>query len=516
MARKSAMAPFLNPSTVTRYPQGYKVLTGVFFLFAVILRLLLFAANPPDNSFDDHFEPIFLIMEEGAIPLKTACWECFQPPIFYIVSATVGNAAEILTNIDPAEQLKLFQFLPCLYGILTVWIIYLILNRVRISSFARLLAFGTVCFLPRHIYMSAMHTNDTLSYLLVSLCVYLMLVVIDRLILPGDVDQTAGAQSFKQVASVDRSLSSTPISKTALLVLALMILILLSLFTKSTALVLLPMVAIILAFAAARRAVVPWRQSAVIFASLFLVPFVAVGSIAISDMKNYGQPFPLNIELLNVNLTQPPGRENIDFFSFEPWTAIRTPILAPSNLGSFWTLITGRMWFDMEPMFLQFTDPDHGWWDAYDDYLNRHDRYEWPGYSSLSPFTRLTGSALIAFGLLPLLFILIGVARALLGKWALWSKTSVGEVIKVQLFLVLLLFNLAGIILHTFRYPFYSFMKAAFLLNSLAAFALFLALGVMLVEKHRAVKWGISVAFAFAFILVTIHVLHIVQALVSV
>jgi hypothetical protein len=171
------------------------------------------------------------------------------------------------------------------------------------------------------------------------------------------------------------------------------------------------------------------------------------------------------------------------------------------------------MWFDMEPKFLQYTDPNPAWWDAYDDYLNRHDRYDWPGDILLSPFTRLSGSLLIGFGLVPLAFILLGIARALVGKWSFWSNTNPAEILKVQIFIVLLAFNLAGIIFHVLRFPYYSFMKAAFILNSIAAFALFLALGIMFIEKIKAFRWGVSIIFAVIFTLSTIHIMHIVLSI---
>ncbi len=493
--------------------QHYRKIAGVFFLFAVCLRLLLFWANPPNNAFDDHFEPIFLIMEEGNIPAKQACWECFQPPVFYLLSATIGNVARANADSNLAQPLKLLQFLPCLYGILTVYVIYLILKRVNISNFARTLAFGMVCFLPRHIYMSAIHTNDTLSYLLVTLCAYLMLVFIDHQFECEKLEQLPNLPSREQAPQEFHSSGFMPFLKSAILLITLLAVVLLALFTKSTALVLIPMVAAIFLIAFARRILKIGRRSVVSFTLLLLVPTAVVGSVVLSDVNDYGQPLPLNIELLNVKLSQPPGREDISFFSFKPWTTIASPILAPGNIDSFWTLIYSRMWFDMEPKFLQFTDPGDDWWKAYDYYLNRHDRHDWPGAISLSPFTRLTGSALIASGLVPLILVLIGTGRSLFGKWALWSKSDPAEVVKVQLFLVLLLVTLAGVIVHTFRHPYYSFMKAAFILNALSAFALFLALGVMLVEKNKALRWGIAILFGFSFLLTSIHVLHIVQSL---
>ena len=254
-------------------------------------------------------------------------------------------------------------------------------------------------------------------------------------------------------------------------------------------------------------------KSILVFALLFFVPLAAIGSSALADIKAYGRPLPINIELLDVQLRQPPGAENLSFLSFKPWTTIESPILAPENVTSFWTLIYSRMWFDMEPKFLQYTDPNDDWWEAYDDYLNRHDNHDWPGEIPLSPATQLTGSALITLGLIPLLLILIGIVRAAAGDWSLWSQSNPAESVKVQLLLVLLAANIAGVLIHTYRHPYYSFMKSAFLLNALPALAVFLALGIMWQEKIRAFRWGTAIVFGIIFLLVTVHILNIVQSL---
>jgi Gpi18-like mannosyltransferase len=148
----------------------YKKIVFIFFILASFLRILLFISNPPINAFDNHFEPIFLIMKYGNIPAKNACWQCYQPPVFYWISAMIGNLAIKMGATFP-QLLKILQFIPCLYGILTVGMIYLILNKIYLSDFSRLFAFGTVCFLPRHIYMSAMNSNDTITYLFVAICI---------------------------------------------------------------------------------------------------------------------------------------------------------------------------------------------------------------------------------------------------------------------------------------------------------------------------------------------------------
>ena len=157
----------------------YKIIIITFFIVAIFLRVSLCILNPPNNSFDNHFEPISLIMQHGTIPAKNACWECFQPPVFYVVSAKIGLLSFDM-GANPSQIKKILQFISCFYGIITLFVIYLILNKFTLSNFSKLISFGLICFLPRHIYMSAMHTNDTMAYLFVAICIYILIINIER------------------------------------------------------------------------------------------------------------------------------------------------------------------------------------------------------------------------------------------------------------------------------------------------------------------------------------------------
>ncbi|HXV36399.1 MAG TPA: hypothetical protein VEC18_04600, partial [Myxococcota bacterium] len=118
-------------------------------------------------------------MKSGTTPAKDACFQCYHPPVFYRVSALIGNTAAA-AGLERPQLMKLLQCISCLYGILTVGVCFLIVRKFPLSDFSTLIAFGTACFLPRHIYMSAMHSNDTLSNLLVALAIYVAIVVIER------------------------------------------------------------------------------------------------------------------------------------------------------------------------------------------------------------------------------------------------------------------------------------------------------------------------------------------------
>jgi len=59
-------------------------------------------------------------------------------------------------------------------------VIHLILQKLSLSNFSRWGALGIICFLPRHIYASALHSNDTIAALAVALSLYLLLLVRER------------------------------------------------------------------------------------------------------------------------------------------------------------------------------------------------------------------------------------------------------------------------------------------------------------------------------------------------
>jgi 4-amino-4-deoxy-L-arabinose transferase-like glycosyltransferase len=232
-------------------PTNYKRLTLVFFIFAVILRVLLFLINPPHNAFDNHFEPILLTMNNGSIPAKDACWQCYQPPLFYWISAKIGNLF-ISMGGQRGQLLKLLQFICCIYGILTVWMVYLVLSKLQLSNFSKLFAFGTVCLLPRLIYMSAINSNDAISYLFVAICIYFLIVTIEH-----------------NFSIISLALLSVAITFT--------------LYTKYTAFVILPVVIIVFLLAFFHF---PQTERKKIFIFILLATLIPVASLGVTTFNN--------------------------------------------------------------------------------------------------------------------------------------------------------------------------------------------------------------------------------------
>lgn len=224
----------------------------LLFCLGISLRLLLFLANPPDNAFDDHFTPIFKIMETGTIPPKDDCWECNQPPVFYLVSAFIGTTTRYL-GADDGTLLKVLQGVSFVCGAILLAVLYLFLQRIPLSDFARVLTFGAVCFLPRHIYMSALHSNDTITYLFVVLCLYVQVVAIDNKFTPR-----------------------------WLMLWSLCLAI--AIFTKYTALILLPTTAAVFVVEIIRPIVLPRRQAMVRMAAVLLLPTALLGWYMFSNV----------------------------------------------------------------------------------------------------------------------------------------------------------------------------------------------------------------------------------------
>ncbi|MGA2242393.1 MAG: glycosyltransferase family 39 protein [Verrucomicrobiota bacterium] len=468
-----------KPSGLSR--KFYKPLFIVLFGLAVVVRALLCWVNPPTNSFDDHFQPIFMIIKSGIIPAKNACFQCYHPPVFYWISAMIGKLA-LHAGVSWPQMIKLLQFVCCFYGILTVGICYMILKKFPLSNFSRLLAFGTVCFLPRHIYMSAMNSNDTISYLFVALSIYLVIIAWERELSPWSLG-------------------------------ALSVVLSITLFTKYTAFVVIPTVLTPFTMAFLKRLVIPRKKVLISAISILVLPMSLLTAYMLSNVKHYQSPLPWNVTIFDPS-HRPRDAGGISFFTFKPWEDIKTPMLAPGKLHSFWTLIYSGMWFDTEPYFLRFLDSNDNWWKRYYGWYGREENYpdENPPFSDL---TILEASGLITLGLFPLFLMLIGfcycVKYPILGGGLV--QTTPTERIGFGMFPILVLFNAAGIIALTLRLPVYSSMKPSYFLGAMPAFMIFLSLGIMPCERNETIKRVILVTFGALFTLAIIHILHIVFAI---
>lgn len=453
-------------------------LIKALFLAGAFLRLALFWVNAADNAFDDHYTPIFLIAQNGTLPGKMDCWECYQPPVYYVLSAILASALDAF-GMGVEQIMKSLQFLNCLYGIATLWVVRLILGKLPLSDFSRILAFGTVCFLPRHIYMGALHSNDTLSYLTVALCIYLLLLVLE------------GRRPLFHLAALSVAVCA-------------------AIFTKYTAFSLIPVVAASFALLVLPGHSLSLPEALKKALLVLLVPLLLLTGYMLENKRQYGAALPFNTVLFDPAAVQPRDPGGISFTSFKPWLFVQKPILWPGQMSSFWTLIHSSMWFDSEPKFLPYLkEEEESWWRPYYAWLAGR-AYAPPAYTEGAQGIRRTGSLLVALGLAPLFLGLAGMWHFLAKVREAIRSRDWRPIVPLQIFAVLLVLNIAGVIRLAIGTPVYSAMKASYLLTSLPAFAVFLALGIMLWEKHRSFRMACGAFFAALFLLVSFNTLGIV------
>jgi hypothetical protein len=216
-----------------------------------------------------------------------------------------------------------------------------------------------------------------------------------------------------------------------------------------------------------------------------------------------GSPLPSNIPQVDPSRTQPHDPEGLSFLSFKPWETVTAPMLAPGRMHSAWTLMYTGMWADNEPKFLYFVDKDRAWWAAYYSWL-RGER-SFPGENHSLPWpARAAAAVSIGLGLVPLFFIAAGLYVCVRPRGPLAGAP-------LAMLPVLVLANVAGIAALAARLPVFSAVKASYLLLSLPALAVLLALGLTLLEG-RAAKGAVAAAFAGLFVACASQVLLIVRA----
>ena len=278
-----------------------------------------------------------------------------------------------------------------------------------------------------------------------------------------------------------------------------------AIFTKYTAFAVIP--ALVAGFGTALVAGPRVHRRRRLVAALLAVaiPVAALGAYALHNRHRYGSALPWPVAQDDFSKTQPRAPSGIGFVTFKPWVLAGEPILTPRNLDSFWTLIHGRMWFDVEPKFVYFTDGDPAWWMRYYDWLRGAAPFP-ADPIPLGPFTRAVAGLLIGAGLIPLAFGVHGATR-------LARKPTDAPV--VFALAALLAANTAGIVGLAVRLPVYSVMKATFFLGSLPALLVFLGAGLEPAMRSPRARRAVRSVFAVLFATSAIHVSAIVRALLG-
>ncbi len=410
---------------VSSKPPLSRIALAIVFAGAA-LRLGLAAVNPPGNAFDDHLEPIARWAETLRSPAPDDCWQCYQPPFYYCAAGVTLRLLAAGGAPSPVAW-KGVQLLSAVASALALVCVAGLLARLPVAPSARHLALLVVALLPRDLYTSASIGND------------------------------AWLELFAAAAALGFVLSAeAPGSRSGIALLAIASVA--AAWTKQSGIVVLALPAVAALDKRLGRA-----------ARLLLLLAVVVGvtdeaartaRTGIPLVSNQHFDYRARVE------HQPPGRVDArTFLSFDLPDLMRWPTLSRATVGSFFTQIFARFWFDYEPRFFPPT----------------------------SAARRLARSLYIVGALL--------LVPVLLGLGVLLRR---GAPVERRLLLLPLGF-LSAAILQTLRFPHFSSMKAVFVLPAVGVLALAGARGLELLARRRA---GRAFAAGLAVGLVLVGGLH--------
>ena len=296
-------------------------MVGALIALGIILRLILYLSNRPDNAYDDHWAPIETMLKQGSLPRVEDCWECGQPPLFYILGLMVFKACrsvvEVPEDLYSMQMLKVIQSLSFVFGALTVVVGARIIVTLFGNTRACLAGVAFLALLPRHIYLSAMLSNDSLAAFLTTLAVFL------------------AVRSPRDALPSGRRVAVTAFV-TGLAALA-----------KGTALALVPGVAVWLAWWSFRVGSV---RLFVRYGTITALSFLLGGGWLYAwRTVDYGNPFVKNMELAEFQFEQTESYEGLASFLPRPLGLMRVPLLDEATVSSLPTQLYARLWFDYEP-----------------------------------------------------------------------------------------------------------------------------------------------------------------------
>jgi len=287
-----------------RFTVGGMAILAVYFLFAKCL------APSELYGFDarGHLEYITHLLNEKVLPRPGDFWQAYQPPLFYILSATIGT---VYAAIKGGLSLAALKILPWLSSVANVFLSWLIAREIfGGNSRKAVCAAGVAFLLPVNIYMSAFISNEVFASAVSSLALLLTLRLLAR--------EGVGLRPY----------------------FALGIVVGLSLLSKYTFAAFLPVCVGFIAwrqiadgkavFALARPVLVV--LGAVLLAGWFyLRTFSVSGSVFLEQMELFG-------------VWQVPGFRTLSYFTGFG-EALRQPFLGAS-FHSFWDLVYSTLWGD--------------------------------------------------------------------------------------------------------------------------------------------------------------------------
>lgn len=394
---------------MTRNPasRNLRIAAAVALVLGVGMRVFNAFAYERLWGFDARFNWAYVqyLTRTWTLPAPEALWSAAHPPLFYYVSAAL---LRMLGNPGLEVGVVVLRLVGTLAGLGTIALAVVVVRRFAPGEPRRaLLAAGLLLFLPVHVYMSAMLTEEIVSTFFISLALSLLALGLSDPDPNPDPERDLGLARIAVIGAVCG----------------------LALLTKLTGLLAVGAVCGALLFEGWRRAA--WRWGLLRIALVVGLVALVGGWFYLRSWILYGYLYPHGLDIHRVMFTMPPGVRFVsDYLSFPLAVWTNPQVLDPDLLRSIWGSTYVTLWFDGHRAFLPYGIP-------------RVDR---------------VGGVLLALGLLPTAAFLVGVVRGLRRVTRRRSTLDVA-------FLLLLGAMLVGYVLFTWRNPFFAVLKASFLLG---------------------------------------------------
>lgn len=426
MPRGAESESYVAGERMTR--RTFTLLAAVLWVIGASVRVHNGLRFPVLSGYDGfaHFTYVWYLAATGRVPLPTAGWEFFQPPLYYALMAGFWRG---LAGIEPIVRLHAGTAVIAAAGLVHAWVVWDVTRRRWPDDrLLRLTALAFMLFLPVHLYGVGFLGNEQLTAVWSSLAFVALLAEVRR-------------------PSLGRSL-------------ALGLLLGLALLTKITALAVVAgaVGTLVLRGAAARTRGLTAAHLVVVLGALVIVS----GWYYARNVADYGTPFVMSRRELVLRIVEddlPQARRTLaEYLLFDP-LVFRRPMwprgdAPPALRDAVWTGLYANTWYD-----------GFGGWAV-------------PRVTE-SETSRRAGQALLLLGIAPTLVVLLGFAASLS---ALRPRHFDGaKVATVTTLAPMLLIFVVG----TREVPIAAAVKATYLMPVTAAFGVAFALG--LAELRR--RW---------------------------
>jgi hypothetical protein len=410
----------------------YKYLIIAIICLGGILRLTVFWVSPVNNSYDDHLRVINFYSESLNRPAPFQCWECYQPPFYYYTAAAVYNITESI-GFDKLTCWKMVQFINPFLSIILLIIVYQIMLLFKMPKLSMLITLSFVAILPRDIFTSAMIGNDYMLVFFAILSFYFFLKTLFAL-------RSDDKFWFWFILLILTATLGSITKQHGLLI---------HLFSFSI---------LLLLFKNIYRKQLFWA-----------IPILFLGSLmSISDelwkFNQTGEFLVSNQHYFDYAKNQFPGSlDKVEFFSFRIFELYQEPFISERTSASFLTELFARTFYD----------------------------YEWRFISPKIPWANKLGFIGYSLGLLwVFFFIIIIFVRIRNFKNSPYKISLLTLVAKIPPIVLGFLFMLVPFI-QTLRYPYFSSMKAMFMLSGVIL--LLIILGSQIKKDTWIQKLGIYI-----------------------